>query len=87
MPPVNGTITVTFSSGPKSVGRGTYNDAQGPQPYLDYAGKPYPSEIDMKKATGVSFEPDMGKEKSFSKWRYFFQGGWQAPRILVDGEL
>ncbi|WP_323119234.1 hypothetical protein [Burkholderia alba] len=84
---MHGKITVTFSSGKDSVGHGTLNDIDGPQPYLDYDGKPYPSSIDMKKATGVSFEPDMGKTRNFSKWQYFFQGGWNAPRILVDGKL
>jgi hypothetical protein len=83
----SGTITVTFTSGPSSVGRGTLNDASGPQPYLDYSGKPYPSSIDMKKANGVSFAPDMGKVRHFSKWQYFFNGGWVGPRILVDGDL
>lgn len=83
----SGTITVTFRSGPASVGRGTLSDAGGPQPYLDYSGKPYPSSIDMKKATAVSFAPDMGKTRHFSKWSYFFNGGWVGPRILVDGAL
>ncbi len=83
----SGTITVTFKSGPKSEGRGTLNDANGAQPYLDYSGTPYPTSIDMKKATSISFQPDMGKARYFSKWRYFFNGGWAGPRILVDGAL
>jgi len=83
----NGKITVTFTQGKASVGRGTYNDPAGPQPYLDYTDKPYPSSIDMKKATGVTFTPDMGKAKSFSKWQYLFTSGWVGPRLLVDGKL
>lgn len=86
-PPVSGTITVTFSQGKASVGTGTLSDAKGPQPYLDYSGKPYPSSIDMKTATAVSFAPHIGKTVNFSKWKYYFQSGWVGPRILVDGEL
>ena len=84
---ISGVIEVTFSSGPASLGHGTLNDAGGPQPYLDYSGKPYPSSIDMKKATSVSFTPHVGKKRTFSKWEYFFNGGWVGPRILVDGNL
>jgi hypothetical protein len=82
----NGEITVTFSSGPKQVGRGTLKDWKDGklQAYFDYSGKPYPTKIDMKKATGITFKPDMGKEITFSTWTYMFQSGWAAPRLLVS---
>lgn len=78
-----GSITVTFSSGPAITGPGTYNTDDPSQLYLDYSGKPYPTSIDMKKATAVSFQPSMGKKVNFSTWEYFFNGGWVGPRLLV----
>jgi hypothetical protein len=81
---VFGNITVTFSSGPAITGPGTYNNDDPAQLYLDYSGKPYPTSIDMKKATAVSFQPHMGKTVNFSKWTYFFNGGWVGPRLIVE---
>ena len=80
----NGDIIVTFKSGKQVKGRGTLNDKNTAQPYIDYGKKPYPSSLDMKNAASVRFEPDMGKAIEFNRWEYFFQGGWVGPRLKVQ---
>ena len=79
----NGDIIVTFKSGKKVKGRGRLIDENGPDPHIDYSKKPYPSSIDMKDAASVRFEPDMGRAIDFARWEYFFQGGWDGPRLKV----
>ena len=77
---IAGKITVKFKQGKNSVGRGTFYQ-NGTEPYIDYAGKPHPIALDMKNATEVIFTPDMGKEKSFTQWEFFYNGQWVGPRL------
>ncbi len=80
---VKGKMTVNIKNGKSIVGRGLLN-SDNTEVYFDYSDKPYPSSIDWKNATNLTFEPDMGKEKyySASETNYFFQGGWVGPRLI-----
>ncbi|NEP14621.1 MAG: hypothetical protein F6K14_31380 [Symploca sp. SIO2C1] len=54
------------------------------QEYFDYTDKPYPSSIDWKQATTLTFKPDQGKEKTYlaSETKYYFNAGWVGPRLV-----
>lgn len=84
--PIFGKLKVELTSGPAISGRGTWDSDTSGQIWFDFQGKPYPSSIDWKKATSLTFTPDMGKDKSYSasSCEYFFNGGWVGPRIVLQ---
>ncbi len=81
-----GKMKVDITNAKSITGKGTYNKDNSGQIWFDYSGRPYPSIIDWKKATSLTFTPNMGKEKYFHKndTEYFFQGGWKAPRLVLQ---
>jgi hypothetical protein len=82
---VTGTMVVDIENAKSITGRGTLK-SDNSQVYFDYFGKPYPSSIDWKKATTLTFTPDKGKKKSYHKSdvEYFFNGGWVGPRLVLS---
>ena len=81
-----GTMKVEIRNAKAIVGRGTLDSDNSGQKWFDYSGKPYPSKIDWKSATTLTFTPDMGKAQTFSAsdTEYFFQGGWVGPRLVLQ---
>ena len=82
-----GQMTVEIRNGKAITGRGRLSEEIGGEVYFDYAGKPYPSSVDWKRATSLTFTPDVGKKTK--QWfaandMYYFQGGWVAPRLLIE---
>lgn len=82
----NGTMKVDIANGKSISGRGALQSDNSGQIWFDYSDKPYPSSIDWKKATTLTFTPDMGKAQVFyaSSTEYFFQGGWTGPRLVLQ---
>jgi hypothetical protein len=60
--PTAGTITVAITNAKSISGPGTLNSDNSGQMWFDFSGKPYPSSIDWKKATTLTFRPHLGKE-------------------------
>lgn len=81
-----GTMTVEITQAPAITGRGSLQSDNSGQIWFDYADRPYPSPIDWKKATTLTFKPDMGKQQVFyaSKTQYFFNAGWTGPRLVLQ---
>ncbi len=82
-----GEMTVDIKNGKSITGRGTLNSDITGEVYFDYGGKPYPSSLDWKKATSLTFTPDVGKKtKNYhaDSTEYFFQGGWVGPRLILQ---
>lgn len=47
-------------------------------------GKNYPTKLDfgkLKKVTGITFQPHMGKKSSWSSWTYWNHGQWAVDRF------
>ena len=80
-----GTMTVEIQNAKSVVGRGTLDSDTSGQVWFDYSGKPFPSSIDWKKATTLTFKPDLGKERTFyaKETEYFFNTGWVGPRLVL----
>lgn len=81
----SGVMEVALNNAKPIKGRGTLNSDNSGQIWFDYSGKPYPSKIDWKNATVLTFTPDMGSVKTFwaSDTQYFFNGGWVGPRLVL----
>jgi hypothetical protein len=81
-----GQMIVEFNNGKPMTGPGKLVDDGNGQVYFDYSDKPYPSTIDWKTATTLTFKPYMGKKRTFFKKdaEYFFQGGWVGPRLVLS---
>lgn len=81
-----GSMTVEITNGPSITGPGNLNEDNGGRIWFDYTGKDYPSSIDWKKATNLTFTPGMGKVRNFTKppAQYFFNAGWVAPRLVLQ---
>jgi len=75
-----GTCTFTFRSGKEVSVSATLSDPGGDS-YIDITGRPFPTAIDMKKVTGITFAPNMGRQRTYSSWQYFYNGQWVGPRL------
>jgi hypothetical protein len=82
---LSGTMTVDIKQGKSITGRGTLDWDNSGQVWFDYSAKNYPTSIDWKKATNLTFTPDLGKVKTYSasETEYFFNGGWVGPRLVL----
>jgi hypothetical protein len=63
---VTGTLVVDIMNGKSITGRGTLT-SDNSQVDFDYPGKPYPTSIDWKKATNLTFKPVVGKKREYHK--------------------
>ena len=81
---VFGSMKVELTNARAIVGTGTMNSDNAGQVWFDYDGKPFPSKIDWRSATTLTFTPSMGKAStSFaSDWEYLFNGQWLGPRLV-----
>jgi hypothetical protein len=81
-----GNMKVEISNAAAKTGPGALKSDNSGQVWFDYSGKDYPSSIDWKKATTLTFQPHMGKAKTYhaSGTEYFFQGGWTGPRLVLQ---
>ena len=86
MPTTFGKMTVDIKNAKSITGPGTLESDNSGQVWFDFSGKPYPSSIDWKKATTLTFTPTMGKEKTYyaADTEYFFNGGWVGPRLVLQ---
>lgn len=82
----NGSMKVDIANAKSITGRGVLQSDNSGQIWFDYGDKPYPSSIDWKKATTLTFTPDMGKAQVFyaSNTQYFFNSGWVGPRLVLQ---
>jgi hypothetical protein len=80
-----GSMNVEYSSGPAMTGPGNMT-ADGSQLYFDYTERAFPSKIDWRIATTLTFTPSMGKKQVFSQSdaKYYFTGGWVGPRLVFS---
>jgi hypothetical protein len=83
--PTHGKMTVDMSKGKAIVGHGNLS-IEASRVWFDYDGKPYPSKLDWENASSLTFEPDMGRSRSWlaSEVEYFFNSGWVAPRLVLE---
>lgn len=81
-----GEMVVEIENAKSITGHGTLKSDDSGQLWFDYNGKPYPSKLDWKKATSLTFTPNIGKKRQFlaSDVEYFFNGGWVGPRLLIN---
>lgn len=75
-----GTCTFTFRSGKQLSVSATLSDPGGDS-YIDITGKPFPTAIDMKGVTGITFAPYQGRQRDYSSWEYLHDGQWVGPRL------
>jgi hypothetical protein len=80
-----GVMEVALKNAKSIKGPGTLKSDESGQVWFDYSGKDYPSSIDWKKATVLTFTPSMGNVQTFwgSETEYFFNSGWVAPRLVL----
>jgi hypothetical protein len=81
---LQGTCTFTLKSGKKTSNAAVLFDPKG-NSYIDITSKPFPSAIDMKNVTGITFTPHLGKEREYSTWSYLYNAGWLGPRFTTLG--
>jgi hypothetical protein len=83
---LNGTMKVEIKNAKAISGLGTLSRDTSGQIWFDFSGKPYPSSLDWKKATTLTFTPNMGKERTYYKadTEFFFNGGWVGPRLVLQ---
>jgi len=84
--PTHGTMKVRIRNGKTIVGTGYLDSNDSGQVWFDFSGKPYPSPLDWKFATTLTFKLAVGKERTWaaSEVEYCFQSGWAGPRLVLQ---
>jgi len=84
--PTTGQMKVELAQDKAITGRGALESDSSGQVWFDYSDRPFPSKIDWRSATTLTFVPDLGKSRSWlaSDVEYFYNGGWVGPRLVLE---